>query len=103
MNHTIGHQHQNPPCPHNSLNLRVEVASSPTDTALKTANDGYLTRWLADIAQGVILSEKGLRHYRRHLRGADHRIAAGGSLGRRDSCSQNLMAGNNNPATDQER
>ena len=32
------------------------------DTALKTANSGYLTRRLVDVAQDSIISERGLRH-----------------------------------------
>ena len=47
------------------------------DTALKTADSGYLTRRLVDVAQDVIISRAGLRHPRRH-RGAGHR------RGRRD-------------------
>ena len=42
------------------------------DTALKTADSGYLTRRLVDVAQDVIISRAGLRHARRH-RGAGHR------------------------------
>ena len=42
------------------------------DTALKTADSGYLTRRLVDVAQDVIISEIRLRHRRRH-RGAGHR------------------------------
>ena len=44
------------------------------DTALKTADSGYLTRRLVDVAQDVIISRKRLRHHRRHLRRAHHRI-----------------------------
>ena len=40
------------------------------DTALKTADSGYLTRRLVDVAQDVIISRAGLRHGRRHLRHA---------------------------------
>ena len=43
------------------------------DTALKTADSGYLTRRLVDVAQDVIISRARLRHRRRHLRHADHR------------------------------
>ena len=32
------------------------------DTALKTADSGYLTRRLCDVAQDVIITEDGLRH-----------------------------------------
>ena len=35
------------------------------DTALKTANSGYLTRRLVDVAQDCIIIEPGLRHRRR--------------------------------------
>ena len=52
------------------------------DTALKTADSGYLTRRLVDVAQDVIISRARLRHAGRH-RGAghhrrrrDHRAAA---------------------------
>ena len=38
------------------------------DTALKTANSGYLTRRLVDVAQDCIIIEHGLRHHR----GPDH-------------------------------
>ena len=33
------------------------------DTALKTADAGYLTRRLVDVAQDVIVDRSGLRHY----------------------------------------
>ena len=46
------------------------------DTALKTANSGYLTRRLVDVAQDCIIAERRLRHRRRHHR-------AGGRRGRR--------------------
>ena len=42
------------------------------DTALKTADSGYLTRRLVDVAQDVIINEAGLRHDRRHSRVGDH-------------------------------
>ena len=35
------------------------------DTALKTANSGYLTRRLVDVAQDAIIIERGLRHHAR--------------------------------------
>ena len=44
------------------------------DTALKTADSGYLTRRLVDVAQDVIVTEHGLRHARRHLRRLHRRI-----------------------------
>ena len=37
------------------------------DTALKTADSGYLTRRLVDVAQDVIISRERLRHDRRHF------------------------------------
>ncbi len=44
------------------------------DTALKTADSGYLTRRLVDVAQDVIIHEHGLRHARRHRSSRDRRI-----------------------------
>ena len=44
------------------------------DTALKTADSGYLTRRLVDVAQDVIVSENDCGTDGRHLRRADHRI-----------------------------
>ena len=32
------------------------------DTALKTANSGYLTRRLVDVAQDLVVTEHRLRH-----------------------------------------
>ena len=37
------------------------------DTALKTADSGYMTRKLVDVSQDVIIQEDGLRHDERHL------------------------------------
>ena len=37
------------------------------DTALRTADAGYLTRRLVDMAQDMIINEHRLRHARRHL------------------------------------
>ncbi len=37
------------------------------DTALKTADSGYMTRKLVDVAQDVIIQRGGLRHHQRHL------------------------------------
>ncbi len=42
------------------------------DTALKTANSGYLTRRLVDVTQDLVVTEKRLRHLQRH-RDARHR------------------------------
>ena len=36
------------------------------DTALRTADSGYLTRRLVDVAQDVIITIDGLRHRARH-------------------------------------
>ncbi len=47
------------------------------DTALKTANSGYLTRRLVDVAQDAIITERRLRHRER-----PH--PEGGGRGRRD-------------------
>ena len=44
------------------------------DTALKTADSGYLTRRLCDVAQDVIITEDDCGTERRHLCRADHRI-----------------------------
>ena len=43
------------------------------DTALKTADSGYLTRRLVDVAAGCHHLAQRLRHRRRHLRHAYHR------------------------------
>ena len=37
------------------------------DTALRTADSGYLTRRLVDVAQELIIRERRLRHHARHL------------------------------------
>ena len=44
------------------------------DTALKTADSGYLTRRLVRRGAGRDHQRERLRHHRRHLRGAHHRI-----------------------------
>jgi DNA-directed RNA polymerase subunit beta' len=36
------------------------------DTALKTANSGYLTRRLVDVTQDLVVTRRRLRHQRRH-------------------------------------
>ena len=46
------------------------------DTALKTANSGYLTRRLVDVAQDVIITERRLRDHSRASRSAASRRAA---------------------------
>ena len=53
------------------------------DTALKTANSGYLTRRLVDVAQDCIITERGLRHRRRHQGARHHRRRPGRRLARR--------------------
>ena len=52
------------------------------DTALKTANSGYLTRRLVDVSQDCVVIERGLRHRARRWKcrrssqgGNDHRLA----------------------------
>ena len=52
------------------------------DTALKTANSGYLTRRLVDVAQDAIIREDGLRHRARHPDARHHRCRPGGRLAR---------------------
>ena len=47
------------------------------DTALKTADSGYLTRRLVDVAQDVIISRARLRHARRHRGAGDRRERRG--------------------------
>ena len=39
------------------------------DTALKTADSGYLTRKLADVAQNVVVTTARLRHHPGHHQG----------------------------------
>ena len=41
------------------------------DTALKTADSGYLTRKLADVAQNVVVTAARLRHHAGHHQGRD--------------------------------
>jgi DNA-directed RNA polymerase subunit beta' len=43
------------------------------DTALKTANSGYLTRRLVDVAQDMVVTRGGLRHRERPADDAGHR------------------------------
>ena len=47
------------------------------DTALKTANSGYLTRRLVDVAQDSIIVDARLRHRSRPHHGADRRCRPG--------------------------
>ena len=53
-----------------------------SDTALKTADSGYMTRKLVDVAQDVIITAAGLRHRQRHLRGRHLRRRRGSRLAR---------------------
>ena len=46
------------------------------DTALKTANSGYLTRRLVDVAQDCIIHRTGLRHHR----GSRDAVVEGGEV-----------------------
>ena len=55
------------------------------DTALKTANSGYLTRRLVDVAQDCIITDRGLRHRARHHGARHHRCRARSSL--RSACA----------------
>ena len=50
------------------------------DTALKTANSGYLTRRLVDVAQDAIISTVGLRLAGRHQDARHHRRRPGRGL-----------------------
>ena len=50
------------------------------DTALKTANSGYLTRRLVDVAQDCIITDVGLRDRARHQGARHHRRRTGRRL-----------------------
>ena len=50
------------------------------DTALKTANSGYLTRRLVDVAQDCIITDGGLRDLARHQGARNHRCRPGRGL-----------------------
>ena len=52
------------------------------DTALKTANSGYLTRRLVDVAQDCIVTDGRLRHRQGPDHAADRRRRPGGRLAR---------------------
>ena len=52
------------------------------DTALKTANSGYLTRRLVDVAQDCIITDGGLRHGERPHHAGDRRFRPGRRLAR---------------------
>ncbi len=52
------------------------------DTALKTANSGYLTRRLVDVAQDCIITTEDCGTNCRHRCAGDHRRRHGGSLAR---------------------
>ncbi len=72
------------------------------DTALKTADSGYLTRKLADVAQNVIINEHGLRHdsgrhQERRLQGRRGRRAPEGVDRRPDAPATRSV----NPITDE--
>ena len=57
------------------------------DTALKTANSGYLTRRLVDVAQDSIIIVDRLRLRERHPHARDHRRRPGRRLARRRASS----------------
>ncbi|KKN34654.1 hypothetical protein LCGC14_0791700, partial [marine sediment metagenome] len=46
------------------IGIRADAAGNLADTALKTADSGYLTRKLADVAQNVIINELDCRTVR---------------------------------------
>ena len=50
------------------------------DTALKTANSGYLTRRLVDVAQDSIITTFDCGTDRRHQGAGDHRLRPGGGV-----------------------
>ena len=52
------------------------------DTALKTANSGYLTRRLVDVAQDCIITEEDCGTEERHQGARDHRCRHRGGLAR---------------------
>ena len=52
------------------------------DTALKTANSGYLTRRLVDVAQDCIITDGGLRHRQRPHHAGGRRFRPGRRLAR---------------------
>jgi len=54
------------------LHLDPRARKGLADTALKTADSGYLTRRLVDVAQGRDHQRTGLWDYRRHSRVGDH-------------------------------
>ena len=57
------------------------------DTALKTANSGYLTRRLVDVAQDCIVTEDDCGTDRRHHRARHSRGGRGDRVARRSACS----------------
>ena len=57
------------------------------DTALKTANSGYLTRRLVDVAQDCIVQLRRLRHRQGADHAADRRCRSGGRVAR-SACSR---------------
>ena len=57
------------------------------DTALKTANSGYLTRRLVDVAQDCIVNSRRLRHRQGPHHAADRRCRPGRRLARRRAFS----------------
>ena len=57
------------------------------DTALKTANSGYLTRRLVDVAQDCIVTEEDCGTERRHHRARHSRGGRGDGVARRSACS----------------
>ena len=72
------------------------------DTALKTADSGYLTRKLADVAQNVVITHGRLRHHAghhqgRHLQGEKVEVEPGRRRSAAASAATNIV----NPITDE--
>ena len=62
------------------------------DTALKTANSGYLTRRLVDVAQDVVVTEDRLRHDQRPDHDSDRRRRRRRRRPRASACSAAWLA-----------
>ena len=70
------------------------------DTALKTANSGYLTRRLVDVAQDVIIRMDDCGTERRHRDGAARRGRRGHRADRRAHPRARGARGHHRPLTD---
>ena len=69
------------------------------DTALKTANSGYLTRRLVDVAQDCIITRGRLRHQGRHHGARHRRRGHGGGLARQRILGRTTAEDIKDPAT----